>query len=128
MESSNLHLIPLLPLLGAAINGLVGRKLPRSAVYAVACLSVGLSFLVGFTTFVGLPTDPNGPRLLHEAVYSWFSAGGLEVNLGLTLDRLSGTMVLVVTGVGFLIHVYSAGYMDEEIGRASCRERVSPSV
>jgi NADH-quinone oxidoreductase subunit L len=113
MEVNWLHLIPLLPLCGAAVNGLIGRKLPRHWLYAVALGSVFVSFLLGLDAFVRLPSEGE-QRLLHETVYPWFSAGGLSVDLGLTLDRLSGTLVLVITGVGFLIHVYSAGYMDED--------------
>ena len=113
MEVSWLHLIPLLPLCGAAVCGLLGRKLPRHWLYAVALGVVFLSFLLGVTAFRALP-EVGENRLLHETVYNWFTVGGLKVDLGLTLDRLSGTLVLVITGVGFLIHLYSAGYMDED--------------
>jgi NADH-quinone oxidoreductase subunit L len=113
MEVSWLHLIPLLPLCGAAICGLAGRKLPKQVLYSVALGSVLLSFLFGLTGFFQLP-EHGDARLLHQSVFPWFSAGGLHVELGLTFDRLSGSLVLVITGVGFLIHLYSAGYMDED--------------
>ncbi len=55
-------------------------------------------------------------QLLHELAFNWFSAGSLHVDMGFTFDRLSGALTLVVTGVGFLIHVYSVGYIDEDPG------------
>src|SRR5438309_6524 len=114
MEVSWLHLIPLLPLVGAAINGLAGRWIPKAWVYAVALLVVLLSFLMGVFAWVHVARLDGEAAQLRELVYTWFSVGRLRVDLGMTLDRLSGTLVLVVTGVGFLIHLYSVGYMDED--------------
>jgi len=114
MEVSWLHFIPLLPLVGAAINGLAGRWLPKAWVYAVALVVVLLSFCMGVFAWVQVARLESDVAQLRELVYTWFSAGSLRVDLGLTLDRLSGTLVLVVTGVGFLIHLYSVGYMDED--------------
>src|ERR1700738_5422455 len=116
LEVNWLHLIPLLPLAGAAFCGLVGRWVPKSWVSAVALSAVLLSFLVGVTAFREIAGGEGSPLQIHELVYSWFSVGRLSVDLGLTLDRLSGTLVLVITGVGFLIHLYSVGYMDEDPG------------
>jgi NADH-quinone oxidoreductase subunit L len=116
LEVNWLHLIPLLPLAGAAFCGLVGRWVPKSWVSAVALSAVLLSFLVGVTAFREIAGGEGSPQQIHELVYSWFSVGRLSVDLGLTLDRLSGTLVLVITGVGFLIHLYSVGYMDEDPG------------
>src|SRR6266852_7044096 len=113
MEVSWLHLIPLLPLAGAAICGLVGKSLPKAGLYSVALVSVLLSFCIGAFAFVHLGEDA---QLFHELAWNWFSAGGLHVDMAFTLDRLSGAMTLVVTGVGFLIHVSSVGYMDEDPG------------
>src|SRR3989440_2517495 len=114
MEVSWLHLIPLLPLVGAAINGLAGRWIPKAWVYAVALLVVLLSFLMGVFAWIQVARMEGEAAQLREVVYTWFTVGSLRVDLGLTLDRLSGTMVLIVTGVGFLIHLYSVGYMDED--------------
>src|SRR5256714_1532439 len=114
MEVSWLPLTPLLPLVGAAINGLAGRWIPKAWVYAVALLVVLLSFLMGVFAWVQVARLDGEAAQLRELVYTWFSVGSLRVDLGLTLDRLSGTLVLVVTGVGFLIHLYSVGYMDED--------------
>ena len=113
MEVAWLHLLPLLPLIGAAVCGLVGKWLPKGWVYAVALGSVLLSFLVGLRAFAGLG---EGVQLFHQVAFNWFSAGPLRVDMAFTLDRLSGALTLVVTGVGFLIHVYSVGYMDEDPG------------
>ena len=113
MEVTWLHLIPLLPLIGAAVCGLVGKWLPKSWVYAVALGSVLLSFLIGLRAFIGLGEQT---PLFHELWFNWFSAGSLRVDMAFTFDRLSGALTLVVTGVGFLIHVYSVGYMEEDPG------------
>ena len=113
MEVTWLHLVPLLPLIGAAICGLVGKWLPKSWVYAVALGSVLLSFLIGLRAFIGLGEPA---PFFHELWFNWFSAGSLRVDMAFTFDRLSGALTLVVTGVGFLIHVYSVGYMEEDPG------------
>ena len=113
MEVTWLHLVPLLPLIGAAICGLVGKWLPKSWVYAVALGSVLLSFLIGLRAFIGLGEQA---PFFHELWFNWFSAGSLRVDMAFTFDRLSGALTLVVTGVGFLIHVYSVGYMEEDPG------------
>jgi NADH-quinone oxidoreductase subunit L len=114
MEVSWLYLVPLLPLIGAAINGLVGRWLPKSWLYAIALVAVLLPFCIGVFAWLQLLGLRGETAQLHELVYTWFSVGNLRVDLGLSFDRLSGTMVLVVAGVGFLIHLYSVGYMDED--------------
>ncbi len=111
----NLHLwlIPLLPLIGAAINGVLGKKFSRPAVVAVALSFCGAAFVMALwiaAQFSSLLT----PHL--EALAPWLRAGGLQVDFAFQLDQLSLIMLLVVTGVGFLIHIYSVGYMWEEGG------------
>ncbi len=113
MEVSWLQLVPLLPLVGAAICGLSGRWLPKGWLYAVACVSVLLSFLIALRAFFALGEEA---QLFHQLAFNWFSAGSLRVDMAFTFDRLSGALTLVVTGVGFLIHVYSVGYIDEDPG------------
>ena len=113
MEVSWLHLIPLLPLAGAAVCGLLGKWLPKAWLYAIALVTVLLSFCIGLTGFLRLPEEV---PIFHEVAFNWFSAGSLHVDMGFLFDRLSGALTLVVTGVGFLIHVYSVGYMDEDPG------------
>src|SRR5438445_9045741 len=114
MEVSWLYLVPLLPLAGAAVNGLLGRWLPKAWVYAVALLVVLLSFCIGVFGWLQIARMEGEAALLHQTVYPWLAVGNLHVDVALTFDRLSGALVLVVTGVGFLIHLYSVGYMDED--------------
>jgi NADH-quinone oxidoreductase subunit L len=109
----HLWLIPVLPLVGAAINGLLGKKFSRQAVSAVALLFSGAAFamvLVVASRFSSLTT----PHI--EFLAPWIRAGKFQVDFSFYLDQLSLVMLLVVTGVGFLIHIYSMGYMAEEGG------------
>ena len=108
-----LWLIPILPLAGFAINGLVGRRMPRPLVSAVAIGSVFLSFLWVLKTLLGLG-DLEQPHV--ESYCTWMASGEFRVGFDLMVDRLSAVMLLVVTGVGLLIHVYAAGYMAHERG------------
>ncbi len=118
-------LIPVLPGIGAAVNGLLGiRYFSRSVAAAVACLSMGGALvlaLIAFWQLVGLPPSAR----MHEVILApWFpslplqltdgSIGTFEVPWGFRLDPLSGIMILVVTGIGFLIHVYASSYMHDE--------------
>ncbi len=101
--------IPLLPLLGFVLNGLFGRRLPKPLVHWIACGATGASFLLAaivFQRFLNLPE-----RLVQVVYFRWIESGDFVANFGLLLDPLSMVMALVVTGVGFLIHVYSIGYM-----------------
>src|SRR5258708_1080924 len=116
MVGTNLYLwvIPLLPLAGAAINGLLWRRLKTGIVSFVALLFTAVScgwalraVILGHQ--IGLPYDKALP-------FEWIVAGSFHVPFGFYLDQLSTIMVLVVTGVGFLIHVYSVGYMAHEGG------------
>jgi len=106
-----LWLIPLLPLAGAAWNGLCGKRYPERAVGAIAVGAVALSFLV---TLVSVLTLGDVPRL--ETAGAWIAAAELEIPFNFYLDPLSAVMALVVTGVGLLIHIYAAGYMTSEGG------------
>jgi NADH-quinone oxidoreductase subunit L len=112
----HLWLIPGLPLAGAAINGLLGRRYSRRTVSAVALASSGVAFLwaiVCALRFAGLP-EAGLPYIEHYA--TWIRAGSFSAPFAFMLDQLTLVMILVVTGVGFLIHVYSVGYMAEEGG------------
>jgi NADH-quinone oxidoreductase subunit L len=116
---SHLHMIPLLPLLGAAYLILFGRRHSRSVVQTIASLAVFASFVVSADAFFfGLPASVHQGGI-SELVYNWFSAGSVDVDLALRMDALSGLLCLVVTFIGTLIHVYSAGYMahDEDYPR-----------
>jgi len=111
-----LFLIPLLPLTGFLINGLLLGRLPKWMISAVACGSVGLSFLLSAAAFFELRSLAPEARQLTQTLFTWISVDQLEVNFGFLLDPLSAVMILVVSGVGFLIHVYSVGYMGHDKG------------
>ncbi len=108
--------ILLWPLLGWLTNGLIGRRLPRVLSGWVAALAVAASFataLVVLSAF-GETRAPGMSLSIGLPLYSWLGAGDLDVQAGLLVDALSLVMVLTITGVGLLIHVYSIGYMAED--------------
>jgi len=112
----NLWVIPILPLIGSAINGLFGKRFPRNLVATIALVFPGAAFAYAVwvvSQFAGL-SQAQIPHI--ERLFAWIEAGGFRVDYGFYLDQLSVTMLLVVTGVGFLIHIYSVGYMAEEGG------------
>src|SRR5512146_71191 len=112
----NLWLIPLLPLAGAIVNGLFGRRFSKRTVWIVGLAFVAASMAWTWVTafrFAGLPAA-DIPHIENYA--PWLAAGDFSANFALYLDQLSLLMALVVTGVGFLIHVYSVGYMAHEGG------------
>jgi len=118
-----LWLIIALPLLGALINGIFGKALGRKSVHLVACTAVGASFVLSLFVMWALgKAQVDAPRHLHYALAAdygtWFSVGDFKVTFGLMADRLSATMLLVITGVGFLIHLYSTSYMEHDKGFA----------
>lgn len=113
-----LFLVPGLPLLGAAFLLLFRRRLQTIAGY-VASITVGSAFLVALTAFAELLNRDPGQRIIHTGSYDWISAGGLNVDLSFTVDPLSAVMLLVVTGVGTLIHIYSIGYMEHDDRRGT---------
>jgi NADH-quinone oxidoreductase subunit L len=112
----NLWVIPLLPLLGSAINGLWRRNLSETSVGYIACGAVGLSFLCSLSAFFALFSLPPEGRAVEVVVYPWVTSGDFQAAMGFLLDPLSAVMILVVTGVGLLIHIYSIGYMHGDEG------------
>lgn len=108
-----IYLIPLLPLIGFAIIGLANRSLSKSLTTMIACGSVGASFLISMYVFISKMHDP-GPEV--ATLFSWINAGNFNINFSFLVDQLSSIFLLVITGVGFLIHVYSAGYMHDDDG------------
>jgi NADH-quinone oxidoreductase subunit L len=107
-----LWLIPILPLAGFLINGLFGRRFSKGIVNAIAIGSVALSFAWVVKTLLGL--DLSHPY--SERYFTWIESGAFRVDFEFTVDKLTAVMLLVVTGVGALIHVYSIGYMAHEGG------------
>ncbi len=108
-----LWLIPILPLLGFLLNGLFGKRLPKSAVSLIACGTVLASFLWVLKTLNGLGSLET---TYIEHYYTWIQSGTLNISIDFAVDRLTAVMLMVVTGVGFLIHVYAVGYMAHEGG------------
>jgi NADH-quinone oxidoreductase subunit L len=113
-KNLNLWVIPLLPLIGAAINGLFGRRFKNAIVNTVALLFTALAF--GWAVWAVLSIWPGGEKPYLETLAPWITAGTFSAPFGFQLAQLSMLMVLVVTGVGFLIHIYSVGYMSHEGG------------
>jgi NADH-quinone oxidoreductase subunit L len=104
-------LLPLLPLAGSGLNGFLGSKLPRALVAAIALLSTAASFGIAvwlFLNFSGEALSLPGPQ--------WIAVTGFHADFNFYVDHLTLIMLMVVTGVGFLIHIYSAGYMAHEEG------------
>ncbi|HVO38673.1 MAG TPA: NADH-quinone oxidoreductase subunit L [Spirochaetia bacterium] len=102
-------LIPALPLLGSLLLGVLGRRMPAPWVAAVGTGSVGLSMLLAIAAVWGGST-------VTLTLWEWVRVGGFSPSISLTLDALSGVMILVVTGIGFLIHLYSVRFMAGEEG------------
>lgn len=107
--SLNLWLIPILPLAGATINGFFGKKSSRTAVTIVGLFFSGAAFAWACQAAVRFTSLPQIPY--QEFLAQWIRSGSFAVNFAFYLDQLSLIMLLVVTGVGFLIHIYSVGYM-----------------
>jgi NADH-quinone oxidoreductase subunit L len=109
----NLWLIPILPFTGFLLNGLFGRRLPKALINAIAVGSVALSFAWVVKTLVGLM--PLEEKYI-EHYYTWIQSGALNIGFDFAVDRLTAVMLLIVTGVGTLIHIYAIGYMEHESG------------
>jgi NADH-quinone oxidoreductase subunit L len=109
-----LWIIPLLPLLGSAVNGLLGSKWANKIVNWVAIGSTGLSFLCALEAVREF--FDGGQVLFRKEFFTWIAAGNFRAGFDLQMDQLTVVMVLVVTGVGWLIHIYAAGYMAHEGG------------
>ena len=107
--------IPLIPLGAAVFNIFIGSKLGKTSAGMLAALAVGASFAIALYVFWLLPA--NG--VFKDSLYTWIESGALQVKLSFQVDALTAVMLLIVTGIGFLIHVYSLGYMghDEDMGR-----------
>src|ERR1700737_2472324 len=105
-------LVLLVPLAGFLVNALFGRLLPRRVVGWVGAGSIGLAFLFALLTL----SQVLGGQKLDQTYFTWWQSGDFNVPFNLYVDALSTLMVLVITGVGFMIHVYSIGYMREDPG------------
>ncbi|HYN53683.1 MAG TPA: NADH-quinone oxidoreductase subunit L [Methylotenera sp.] len=106
--------IPLLPLLAAIIIGLFGKQLPRAAAHIITILGVGASFALS----VYVLKDALLGHVYNETVYTWLKSGNVSFEVGFLIDRLSAMMMVVVTFVSLMVHIYTIGYMAEDKGYA----------
>jgi len=109
-----LWIIPALPLAAVLVNLLLGDRLGKRGTTWLACGSIALAFVAAVRAVLQLAALPPAERVIHELAYTWMRVGDFSADVGFQLDPLSAVMVLVVTGVGFLIHVYSTGYMSHD--------------
>ncbi len=105
-------LVPLLPLIGFLINGLFGKFLPKSVTGWIAALAILGSFICSVTLFNGV----NATSSISIDLFDWITFNNINISFGFLIDSLTITMLLVVTGIGFLIHLYSIGYMHDDEG------------
>ena len=114
-----LRYIILAPLVGAAVNWLIGRRLKSEAfIGTVACTSVGISTVIAFILAFkqGGALRGDEPVVILDHLWSWIEVGRFRADFGLAMDRLSGIYTLFVTFVGLLIHIFATGYMHGETG------------
>jgi NADH-quinone oxidoreductase subunit L len=109
-----LSLIPLFPFLGFLVNATMGRRLPKAVSGGLASAAMLASFVVSALLVWQLAALAPDARAIEQTVYTWIASGDLQLGLTFRLDTLSAVMILVVSGIGFLIHVYSTAYMHEE--------------
>ena len=109
-----LRWIPLIPLLTSGFNVFFGARLGKKGAGVLACLAVGASFAIALCVFWLLPAA----GIFRDTLYTWIESGSFQVQLSFQVDDLTAVMLLVVTGIGFLIHIYSLGYMAHDEGMA----------
>jgi NADH-quinone oxidoreductase subunit L len=112
-----LLLIPVLPFVGFLLNASFGRRWTKQVSGAVACGAILLSFLVSIAAVWQLGSLPPEERSIVQRAFTWMTSGDFSVDLTFRLDPLSAVMILVVTGIGSLIHIYSTAYMHDERDR-----------
>jgi len=107
------YAIVLLPLLGFLINGLFGKNLPKIVVGSLATVMVFGSFCIAVSIFMGFNSESQ-PVIVKA--FEWFRVNGVQINFGFQIDQLSLMMIMIITGIGSLIHLYSIGYMSHDKG------------
>jgi len=110
-----LALIPLFPFLGFVVNATMGRRLPKSVSGGLASLVMLASFAVSVISVLQLAGLPPDARTIDQTLYTWIASGDLNIALAFRVDPLSAVMILVITGIGSLIHIYSTAYMHDEV-------------
>ena len=106
-------LIPVLPLAGFIINGVGRNVFPKNVIAFIGSLMVLASFGISVGAFLQVKST-NHP--INVAFFDWFTVGNVKISFEFLIDQLSALMLLIITGVGFLIHIYSAGYMKDDAG------------
>ncbi len=109
-----LALIPLLPFLGFLVNAFLGKRLSKAISGTVACAAMVGAFAASVAALVAMLGQPGPARAVEVTVYTWIASGDLNIPLAFRVDPLSSVMILVITGIGSLIHIYSTAYMHEE--------------
>lgn len=112
-----LRVIIFAPLIGATILGLFGKKMSERIIAAIACSSIAVSAIAAFVSFAQLlrqTPDSNGVRRLSDTLFTWINVGNFRADFAFMMDPLSGVMILFVTGVGLLIHIFATAYMSGE--------------
>ncbi len=107
-------LVPLFPLIGFLINGFFGKRMSKSLSGILASTAVFLSFILSVGIFIELEQSTQKTNIIE--VFSWITSGSLDIPFEFLIDPLSALFLLIVTGIGFLIHVYSVGYMHSDAG------------
>src|SRR5262245_52713484 len=104
--------IPLLPLLGFCVNAVLGKRLPKAVSGGIACLAMLGAFAVSLMAVVSANGAPE--HFVQQTLFRWIASDDLQIPLAFRVDPLSSLMILVITGIGSLIHIYSTAYMHEE--------------
>src|SRR5215510_8495288 len=110
-----LALIPLFPFLGFVVNATMGRRLPKSVSGGLASLAMLASFGVSVISVLQLAGLSPDARAIEQTLYTWIASGDLNIALAFRVDPLAAVMILVITGIGSLIHIYSTAYMHDEV-------------
>jgi NADH-quinone oxidoreductase subunit L len=113
--TSLIPFIPLLPFLGFIVNATMGKRLPKSVSGGLASLVMVLSFLISAYLVWQLAQMAPDQRLMTNTIYRWMASGEFTLDVTLLVDPLSSVMLLVITGIGSLIHIYSTAYMHDEV-------------
>src|SRR5919109_822331 len=118
IQTDYLRWIVFLPLIGAIVNGLLGstiqKRMGKGAISFIACAPVIIAFILSVAALLALAGLEAEQRFLIDRLYTWINLGSLKVDMAFWVDPLSAVMILVVTGVGGLIHIYATGYMHED--------------
>src|SRR6185369_7326298 len=112
-----LRIIVFAPLVGAVILGFFGKRMSQLLIGMIACSSIAVSFVaacVAFGRLLSVEPGHDEVRRISDTLFNWISVGKFQVDFAYLLDPLSGVMILFVTGVGLLIHIFATGYMHGE--------------